>query len=100
MKIQVLYFAGCPNHEPTLVLVRRAIQILGVDAMIDELEVTDLDDPAALKFVGSPTVLIDGQDIDPVPQDRGGYGFGCRTYNGNGVPSEAMIESALRVALK
>jgi len=98
MKIEVLYFTGCPNHEPTAMRVRQVARRLDIDVPIDQIEVTDHDNPAAMKFVGSPTVLVNGQDIDPTQREGGSYGFGCRTFAGEGVPSEAMIESALREA--
>lgn len=96
MKIQVLYFTGCPNHEPTVTRIHQVVQRLGINVPIEQVEVTDQDDPAKIKFVGSPTVLINGQDIDPAQRDGGSYGFGCRTFAGEGVPPEAMIEAAIR----
>ncbi len=98
MNIQVLYFTGCPNHGPTVERVRELVQQLGIDAQINEMEVTARDDPAALKFAGSPTVLVDGRDIEPAQRQSPAYAFGCRTYNGQGVPPAAMIEPALREA--
>lgn len=98
MKIEVLYFGGCPNHEPTVKRVRQVAQRLGFDVRIEEVEVTERDDAAALKFAGSPTVLINGQDINPALRGGGSYGYGCRTYSGGGVPPEALIEAAIRSA--
>jgi copper chaperone CopZ len=98
MKIDVLYFRGCPNHEPTVQRVRDVVDRLGVEAEIDEIEVSREDDPAALRFLGSPTVLVDGVDIDPAQREGVIYGFGCRTYGGAGAPSEAMVEAAIREA--
>ncbi|WP_347242944.1 hypothetical protein [Thermogutta sp.] len=98
MKIEVLYFEGCPNHKPTVERTKDVLQRLGVDANIHELEVTQNDDPMIMKFAGSPTVLIDGQDIDPRLRAAPNYGFGCRTYGGAGVPPVEMIEAALREA--
>lgn len=98
MKIDVLYFQGCPNHEPTVQRVRRVISRLGVTADVREVELTQEDDPVAMKFIGSPTVMIDGQDIDPAQRAKASYGFGCRTFGGAGVPPVEMIEQALREA--
>jgi hypothetical protein len=96
MKIDVLYFQGCPNHEPTIQRVRQVINRLGVTADIREVELTRNDDAAAMKFVGSPTVLIDGRDIDPAQRTESKTGFGCRLYGGTGVPPIEMIEQAVR----
>lgn len=98
MKIEVLYFMVCPNHEPTVRLVKQVIDRLGVPANLREVEVKQTDDPATLKFIGSPTVLIDGQDIDPDQRRGARYGFGCRTFSGAGVPPAEMIEQAVREA--
>lgn len=98
MKIELLYFTGCPNHEPTAARVRQVVERLGVEADIDEVEVTAEDDPAALKFLGSPTVLINGRDLDPAQRDGVRYGFSCRMFAGQGLPSETMIEQAIREA--
>lgn len=95
MKIKVLYFRGCPNHPLTVKRVREVVDELGVDAQIDEVEVTSDDDVVSLRFAGSPTVLVDGVDIDPSQRENAAYGFGCRTFDGQGVPSKAMIRDAL-----
>jgi len=98
MKIEVLYFESCPNHKPTVERVQQVIDRLAVDADVSEVEVTQDDDPATMKFLGSPTVLIDDQDIDPAQREGAGYGFGCRTFGGAGVPPVEMIEQAVREA--
>jgi len=98
MKIDVLYFAGCPKHKPTVQRVSEVVHRLGIDARVNEIEVKQGDDPKALRFAGSPTVLVNGRDIDPVAQSNVSYGFGCRMFGGAGVPPVEMIEQALREA--
>jgi len=98
MKIEILHFECCPNHPLTVERVMQVVHRLGVAADVREVELTQDDDPAAMKFIGSPTVLIDGQDIDPVQRAEAGYGFGCRTFGGAGVPPVEMIEQAVREA--
>lgn len=95
MNIEVLYFDGCPNHEPTVARVREVVRKLGVDAHITEVRVTQDDDCVALKFLGSPTVLVNGRDIDPACREGVRYGFACRTFAGQGVPPASMIEQAI-----
>lgn len=96
MKIEVLYFEGCPNHPPAVERVRQVVDRLGINASVHEVEVTPNDDPAALKFLGSPTVLVNGRDIDPMCRDNVVYGFSCRTFSGQGVPAETLIEQAIQ----
>lgn len=98
MKIDVLYFDGCPNHTPTVQRVKQVLSRLGIGAEVNEVEVTQEDDSVALKFVGSPTVLIDGRDIDPTQRSGANYGFGCRTFGGAGMPSIEMVEQAVQEA--
>ncbi len=81
MRIQVLYFEGCPNHLPTVDLARHVVAELGLDAEVEEVEVTSGDDAVGLRFLGSPTVLVDGADIEPAARDRSDFGFSCRTYD-------------------
>jgi len=100
MRIEVLYFEGCPNHKPTVQRVKQVIDRLGVMADICEIELTQDDDPVAMKFVGSPTVLINGEDIDPTQRTGASYGFGCRMFDGEGMPSVEMIERAVKQAAR
>jgi hypothetical protein len=51
--------------------------------------------PAA---VGSPSVRIDGLDIEPSARQRTAFGMMCRTYESGGVPSEDLIRSAITTA--
>jgi copper chaperone CopZ len=95
VQVRVLYFEGCPNHPPTIERVRSVADRLGVDLNLQEIEVTAEDDPYRLGFRGSPTVQINGLDIDPSQRDQDNCGFGCRTYDGAGVPDDELIEAAL-----
>ena len=65
MHIEILYFEGCPNHAPTVELVKRTVANLGVQAQIEEVEVASPEQVEQLRFLGSPTVLVDGVDIEP-----------------------------------
>jgi hypothetical protein len=98
MKIDVLYFTGCPNHVPTVERVRELANRLEVNVELNQIEVTANDDPVALKFLGSPTVLVNGYDVDPTHRIGAAYGFGCRTFGGVGVPPKEMIERAIAEA--
>ena len=98
MKVQVLYFTGCPNHIPTVDLARQVIAEIGLDAEIEEVEVASGDDAAQLRFLGSPTVLVDGVDIEVGARTRMDFGFSCRTYAGMGVPPRALMVAAVESA--
>ena len=96
MQIDILYFDGCPNHHPTTQLVRDVVEMLGLDATIREVEVRDADDAARLRFFGSPTVQVNGQDVDPTVRSRVDYSFSCRMYGRSGSPPRGLVERALQ----
>lgn len=95
-KITIFYFEGCPNHEPTVDLVERVLAELGIAAVVESVAVRGSDDARRLRFFGSPTVHVEGADIDPAATGRTDYGFSCRMYGGSGTPSRGMIEMALK----
>lgn len=95
-RIDVLYFSGCPNHAPAVDMVREVVGEMGVDAEIREVEVQGPDDANRLRFLGSPTIQVDGRDIDPSAWDRMDFGFSCRTYDGHGLPRKELLIEALR----
>ena len=100
MKIETLYFEGCPNHKPTIDLIREILDALNIEAEIEEIEVADPAEGRQLHFLGSPTVRINGVDIDPGARDRTDYGFSCRTYEGAGTPPREMIEAAIEGSMQ
>ena len=97
MQIEVLYFDGCPNHAPTVSLVKQIAADLGLKVGVEEINVTSIDDAQRLRFLGSPTVRVNGVDIDPTAGDRTHYALSCRVYPGvSGLPPEALIRTALQ----
>ena len=99
MKIEVLYIDGCPNHRQTVERVNELLKQLGLAADVIEVPVTDSSSASALRFLGSPTVQINGVDVEPTARTSNQFGFMCRTYlNGprrEGIPSRALIREAL-----
>ena len=71
MKIEVLYFEGCPNHPPAVELAKSVVAELGVGALVEQVEVKTEADAKRLRFFGSPTVQVDGVDIEPGARARG-----------------------------
>ena len=98
MKIQILYFQGCPNHRPAVDLAGEVVAALEVNATIEEVEVKGPEDAAQLRFLGSPTILVDGVDVEPAARSRTDFGFSCRTYNGGGLPSRDMVVASMEKA--
>ena len=63
--VEVLTFEGCPHAEPALKLVKRVLADSGVGATVRRVDVPDADAAAAQRFLGSPTIRVNGRDIEP-----------------------------------
>jgi copper chaperone CopZ len=99
MKIQVLYFDGCPNHRPAVELVHGALADLRVDADVDEVNVGQPEQASELRFLGSPSIQVNGVDVEPAARDRTDFGYSCRTYaRGAGLPDREMVVAAIKEA--
>ncbi|SRR5712691_3560160 len=97
MRIEVLYFDGCPNHAPTVERVKQIAGDLGLQIGVEEMNVTSVDEAQRLRFLGSPTVRVNGIDIEPSAQGRTNYGLSCRVYSGlSGLPPDDLIVAALQ----
>jgi hypothetical protein len=101
-QIELLYFDGCPTHEVVRQIVSDIFRAAGVGAGVREINVTTDAQARLLKFIGSPTVRIDGRDVDPSADGAQEYGLKCRIYNTagklSGCPSREMIFAGLREA--
>ena len=98
MNIQVLYFEGCPHHAPTVALVRDVVDALDLSARVEEIQVTTQAVAERLRFLGSPTVQVNGVDIEPDARERTNYAVSCRMYNGSGIPSRELLVNACEVS--
>ncbi len=97
MKIEILYFEGCPNYRPASELLLRVIRREAISADVREIEVPNEAAAKELGFLGSPTIRVDGVDIEPASRTAQGTGLACRLYPG-GLPSTELIQTALREA--
>jgi hypothetical protein len=97
MRIEVLYFEGCPNYLPAVDRLRAVLGEEGLPADVAAVEVKDESAAIALRFFGSPTIRVNGLDIEAESRDVQETGFACRRYSG-GLPSEDMIRAALKEA--
>jgi hypothetical protein len=98
-RVEILYFDGCPNHEPARALVDRLARELDVEPEIELVQVADPEAAAMLRFLGSPTVRVDGLDVEPGAEERRDFAFSCRIYRSDGGASEQPAESWVREAL-
>ena len=104
MNIEVLWFEGCPNHHAAQALLDDVLAANEIEAKIDSIEVPDVDTGERVRFPGSPTIRINGVDVEPGYQDTGDYTPRCRVYltpNGyTGVPEREWIEAVVEDALQ
>ena len=94
MKIEVLYFEGCPNHRPALDLVRAVVNDLGLNAEVNEVEIESVEDATRLEFLGSPTIRVNGRDIEPSRRGDASYALSCRRYGESGIPPRELLVGA------
>jgi hypothetical protein len=101
-RIEILYFQGCPNHEPTRALIERVGAELQVEPEVALIEVPNAEAASQLRFLGSPTVRVNGRDVEPGADERGEFVFSCRVYRGerglSGQPDAGWIREALAEA--
>jgi hypothetical protein len=101
VNIRFPYYEDCPSHDEALERVRQVVREEGVEATIEVIRVEHSGDVEKLKFLGSPTIFINGRDIDPPAHPS--YALACRAYQLDDgrispLPSKAMILRALRAA--
>lgn len=97
--IEILCFAGCPNRVPAEELARSVVRELGLDVTIREVLVETPEEAIRTRFLGSPTIRVNGQDIDPSARARDDFSLSCRVYAEGGVPSKEMLAAALQAGV-
>jgi len=98
LKIRFLYFKGCPNARPALKLLKEVLKEKNIKDKIEVIEIKSEEDAKKYKFLGSPSIQINGLDIEKQKHNSPPV-FGCRVYKTkdgySGVPSKEMILKAL-----
>jgi len=101
MKIDLLVFDDCPSWKVALINLETALEAEELEAEIRLIEVQDNEQANRLKFLGSPSFCVNGQDWWPEARDS--YNLSCRVYattqGMQGVPTVEMLREKLR-ALK
>jgi hypothetical protein len=103
-RVELLWWIGCPSWERAVELVRGEMADLALDpASLDVREVSSDADAEREAFVGSPTIRVDGRDVQP-PGDEPA-GLTCRIYRLRDgrispLPDRADVRDALVAALK
>ncbi len=99
LKIEFLFTPGCPAAWPALRLLRQVMGEEHCEARVIVRVITGREEAIKVRFHGSPTIRIDGVDIEGPSVERDGYHLRCRTYHPHGshlcVPHAETIRQAL-----
>ncbi len=100
VRVQLLYFDGCPNAMKAQEDLNAVLSEEGFNAQIERIVVRNPSHARRLRFLGSPTIRINGRDVESDARSRTNYGFMCRTYRTaegvTGTPSRAQIMETIR----
>lgn len=91
VKIEVQHFDGCPNSAEMIARVKGAIKEFVNQIDYKEILVETQKEAMRVNFRGSPTVLINGVDLENMPEPTNAY-LACRYYK-NGLPSIEEIKN-------
>jgi hypothetical protein len=101
--VELLWFSDCTNHPAARRMLEEVIAEVAPGTSMHEVDVTDPATAARIRFPGSPTIRVDGRDIDPTFTDPGDYTPRCRLYRTSaglrGLPERQWIVDALRTTV-
>ena len=104
MKIELLYWRDCPSYPEAQRLLEQVLAAHGLDEPVELHEVTSDEEAQRLGFPGSPTIRVDGRDIDPAGAAAARPALTCRIYHlpdghVSPVPTREQLEEAFRMTL-
>lgn len=104
VQVQLVYDCDCPHVDEARAMIRAALESVGADVEWREWDRADSRTPPELRGYGSPTVLVNGHDVDgsrnePADSDASS----CRLYFDEcscicGAPTASVIARAIRDA--
>jgi hypothetical protein len=99
VRIDFLFWGGCPSHPEARELLDEVLAAHGIEAEVVEQEVSSEEEARELAFPGSPTIRVDGRDVDPEGASAR-PALTCRVYylpdgRSSPVPSRGQLEEAL-----
>lgn len=95
----MLHIDACPNWAATGARTRQALDVLGLaDVPVEYVLIRTVADAAKAAFAGSPTILVDGEDLFPSSERT--RDLACRVYlteqGPAGMPTRAQLDAAVR----
>jgi len=104
MKIEVFYFDGCPSFPKAMDQVKSVLKEERMDVAMEAVAVETHEDAVTHRFLGSPTIRVNGLDVEVQSRGREDFGLKCRLYsNGRslvGLPDTNLIREAIRECQK
>jgi hypothetical protein len=102
MRVELLWWEGCPSHPETLDDLKRMLREEGIDAEVERVEIESDEQARRERFPGSPTIRIDGEDALPLEPGEP-FSLTCRVYRlrdgrFSATPDPEDIRAALRRA--
>ena len=100
--VELLYFDGCPSYERLLPRLRELVESRAPGARVELRRVDSAAAAERERFLGSPTVRVDGEDVDPSGHALSDFGLKCRLYRVGDryaqTPADEWIVAALERA--
>jgi hypothetical protein len=97
--VEILSFQGCPHRDGAVELVERISRELEIEPELRLIEVPDLETAESERFLGSPTIRVNGRDVEPGAEDRIEFVLACRVYptahGRSGLPESDWLRAAL-----
>jgi len=101
VKVEILYVAECPSHPAAVKLVKEVLAAERITTEVYEVLVRDEQMAGELKFLGSPTIRINGRDVADESGNAKNFALSCRLYPGSeqiGLPPAEMVHRAVLAA--
>ncbi|HEY6777741.1 MAG TPA: hypothetical protein VI122_14635 [Thermoleophilaceae bacterium] len=103
MRVEFLWWEGCPSHPEALAELRDVLRSENLDPdLVERREIATDEQAARERFPGSPTILIDGEDV-VAPDDGEPFSLTCRVYRlrdgrYSATPDADVLRAAVRRA--
>lgn len=98
-EVELLWFADCVNHPAARSMLEEVIDEVAPGTLIRDVDASDPAIATKVRFPGSPTIRVDGRDVDPTYVDPGDYTPRCRLYRTSAglraLPERAWLVDAL-----
>ncbi len=99
MKVELFYWDGCPSYPEAKTLLEEVLAKADAPAQIEMRQVKTQEEAERLRFPGSPTIRINGRDVDPAGAESR-PALTCRIYHLpdgriSPIPARDQLEDAL-----